>query len=112
MNLRNAVLTGLGLPILLFGDMPTQAQTKLLVPKPPSTGAGASRVSSSLGGPITPTQPNFFDSSSTPLAPPSLSLDNDFATRSPSPASETPVAPIVGDPPRTSRGGIINIKTD
>ncbi len=111
MNLPNAILVGFGLSTLLLGNMPSvQAQARLIVPKPPSS--STSRVSSSLGGPITPSQPNFFENVSTPLTPPPLSLENDNANQILRTTSDAPVVPMVGDPPRTSRGGIINIKTD
>jgi hypothetical protein len=112
MNLRNTLMTGLGLSTLLLGYPSAQAQTKLQVPQqqPPK---GMSKLSSSLGGPVTPTKPYFFEDSSATSTLPSLSLDNDDADRQIRRSNaDGPVVPMVGDPPRGSRGGIINIKTD
>lgn len=112
MNLRNAVFAGLGLLSLLLGaTFSAQAQSSTAVAQPPLGGA---KLSSSLGGPITPTQPNFFAESTAPVSPASLNqtLDGSFANQ-PIPASSSePAAPLVDDPPRPSKGGIINIKTD
>lgn len=111
MNLRNTLVTGLGLSTLLLGYSSAQAQTKLQVPQQPPK--GMSKLSSSLGGPVTPTKPDFFQDSSATSTLPSLSLDNDDANQQILRSNaDGPVVPMVGDPPRGGRGGIINIKTD
>ncbi|WP_404786175.1 hypothetical protein [Altericista sp. CCNU0014] len=115
MNLRHSASSGIGLLTLLFGFMPsTPAQTSLPVPLVPKQGQakGIDKTSSGLGGPITPSHPNFFSDSAPPPAPAPLDLDDDFAVQPLRTPSSAPVAPLVGDPPRTNRGGLINIETD
>ena len=113
MNLRNTVLSGLGVLVTLamFG-LPVQAQSA----DNPTLNDPKQNRSSSLGGPITPTQTDLFTGSSTLLLQPitleqesSSSIFNVKPVRS---SSNRPAAPFVDDPPRPSGVGIINVKTD
>jgi hypothetical protein len=112
MKLRNAVLSGIGLSMALVCST-SSAQARPSKVLPHSSGAMV-KTSSSLGGPITPTQPDFFTTLNEPVLPASLnqSLDGGFANQAIPSAEEKTAVPLVGDPPRQSRGGIINIKTD
>ncbi len=109
MKLRHSIFSGLGLTALLLCTISSaQAAPKTA---PIKTMA---QTSSTLGGPITPSQPNFFANSNSLVLPASInsSLDNGFASQPiPSAAEKSPI-PLVGDPPRPTRGGIINIKTN
>jgi hypothetical protein len=112
MKLRNAVFSGLGLSIVLVcAASSAQARPSKAVPH---SSQAMTKSSSSLGGPITPTQPDFFTIVNAPVLPASLnqSLDGGFASQPIPSAEEKTAVPLVGDPPRQSRGGIINIKTD
>jgi hypothetical protein len=112
MKLRQAVSSGFGLSMVLVCAISSaQARpSKALSPSPQTI----TNPSSSLGGPITPTQPDFFATINSPVLPESLnqSLDGGFANQPIPSAEEKTAVPLVGDPPRQSRGGIINIKTD
>jgi hypothetical protein len=111
MKLRNAVFSSLGLSmVLVCAASDAQARPSKTVPH----SQAITQSSSSLGGPITPTQPDFFTIVNAPVLPESLnqSLDGDFANQPIPSAEEKTAVPLVGDPPRQSRGGIINIKTD
>ena len=112
MKLRHSIFSGLGLSaVLLCSISSAQAVPKNIPAQNPKPMA---KVSSNLGGPITPSQPDFFANSNTPLLPASLNanLDNGFASQSVPSAEDKSPTPLVGDPPRPTRGGIINIKTD
>jgi hypothetical protein len=117
MKLRQAVFSGFGLSMVLVCAMSSaQARPSKALPHSsisPSPKA-ITNPSSSLGGPITPTQPDFFATINSPVLPESLnqSLDGGFANQPIPSAEEKTAVPLVGDPPRQSRGGIINIKTD
>ena len=113
MNLRHSIFSGLGLSVLLLcASFSAQAMPKTspnLAPEKAMT-----KTSSSLGGPIILSQPDFFANSNGLVLPASINptLDNGFAGQPiPSAADKSPT-PLVGDPPRPTRGGIINIKTD
>jgi hypothetical protein len=113
MKLRHAVFSCLGLSmVLVCAASSAQARpTKALSQAPKAI---AKPSSASLGGPITPSQPDFFAISNAPVLPNSLnqSLDGGFANQPKPSAEEKTAVPLVGDPPRQSRGGLINIKTD
>jgi hypothetical protein len=111
MNLHRSIFSGLGLSaLLLCASSSAQAMPK----NTPTPIKEMAKPSLSLGGPITPSQPNFFANSNGPVLPASVnsSLGSGFASQPiPSAAEKSPI-PLVGDPPRPTRGGIINIKTD
>jgi hypothetical protein len=111
MKLRNAVFSGIGLSMVLVCAASAQSRPSKAVPH---SSQAMTKSSSSLGGPITPTQPDFFTIVNAPVLPESLnqSLDAGFANQPIPSAEEKTVVPLVGDPPRQSRGGLINIKTD
>lgn len=114
MKLRQAVFSGFGLSMVLVCAMSSaQARPSKALSQSPKAIAKPSS-SSSLGGPITSTQPDFFATINSPVLPESLnqSLDGGFANQPIPSAEEKTAVPLVGDPPRQSRGGIINIKTD
>ena len=119
MKLPQAVISGLGLSmVLVCAASSAQARpSKALTQSPKAIAAhqkSAKPSSASLGGPITPSQPDFFATINSPVLPKSLnpSLDGSFANQPIPSAEEKTAVPLVGDPPRQSRGGIINIKTD
>jgi hypothetical protein len=112
MKLRKAVFSGIGLSmVLVCAASSAQAQTSKAVSHPSQA---ITKSSSSLGGPITVTQSDFFATINSPVLPESLnqSLDGGFANQPIPSAEEKTAVPLVGDPPPQSRGGIINIKTD
>jgi hypothetical protein len=112
MKLRQAVFSGFGLSMVLVCTMSgAQARPSKALSHPSKA---ITKPSSSLGGPITPTHPDFFATINSPVLPESLnqSLDGGFANQPIPSAEEKTAVPLVGDPPRQSRGGIINIKMD
>lgn len=113
MNLRHSIFSGFGLSVLLVCAIPSaRATPKTALGQTPTK--AMAKTSSILGGPITPSQPDFFADSNNLVFPTSvnLTLDNGLAGQPiPSAADKSPT-PLVGDPPRPTRGGIINIKTD
>jgi hypothetical protein len=115
MNLYHSIFSGLGLSALLFCAVSSvQAMPKSMPKNTPTPIKAMAKPSLSLGGPITPSQPNFFGNSNGPVLPASVnsSLGSGFASQPiPSAAEKSPI-PLVGDPPRPTRGGIINIKTN
>lgn len=71
--------------------------------------------SSSLGGPITPTQPDFFAGNQSTEFSSSTSDGSRtklFKVGPVQPTSNKPPAPLIGDPPRPRGGGLINVQTD
>lgn len=110
MKLRHAVFSGLGLSMVLVCVPGAYAKPSKATPHTPAI----QKSSSILGGPITVTQSDFFTTVNVPVVPASLnqSLDGGFANQPIPSAEEKTAVPLVGDPPRQSRGGIINIKTD
>jgi hypothetical protein len=111
MRLHKAVISCFGLSMVLVGASSAQARPSQATS--PSSQAIA-KSSSSLGGPITVTQQDFFTTVNPPVLPESLnqSLDGGFANQPIPSAEEKTAVPLVGDPPRQSRGGLINIKTN
>jgi hypothetical protein len=112
MKLRQAVFSGFGLSMVLVCAISSaQARPSKALSQSPKVIANPS---SSLGGPITLTQPDFFATINSSVLPKSLnqSLDGGFANQPIPSAEEKTAVPLVGDPPRQSRGGIINIKMD
>jgi hypothetical protein len=105
-SLLSGLLPGLGIATMLC--LPANAQSKSSVPSPQSMGK-----SSSLGGPITPTQPDFF---SNPASLSIFSTESDSSLRTISagpltrPVDREP-APMVDDPPRPA-GGFLTFETD
>jgi hypothetical protein len=91
-----------------------QAQTRPAPLWPVPADPSVLTPTSSLGGPITPTQPDFFAGES--VAPlPSATLEVTSAKTlglQPVRRSSRPAAPFVDDPPRPSGGGFINVNTD
>lgn len=74
-----------------------------------------SEQSSTLGGPITPTQPDFFAGNQSTEFSPSASGGSRtklFKVGPVQPTSNKPPAPMIGDPPHPRGGGLINVKTD
>jgi hypothetical protein len=113
MKLRHSIFSGLGLSVLLLGSIASAQAIPKAVRGQASTNTMA-KTASSLGGPITPSQPDFFANSNNLVLPTVVNstLDNGLAGQPiPSADAKSPT-PLVGDPPRPSRGGIINIKTD
>jgi hypothetical protein len=111
MKLHKAICSCLGVSIVLVCAVSkAQAQSNQALP----SAQGMTKPSSSLGGPITPTQPDFFEISNSPVPPSSLnqSLDGGFASEQVKGNPDRPAAPMIDDPPQISKGGIINIKTD
>jgi hypothetical protein len=112
MNLTYTVFSSLGLSTLLVCVMSSaQARPNPSVSQPSKP---ITKLSSSLGGPITPTQPDFFAGSNPSVPPASMNqtLDSGFKDQPVQARSDRPAAPMVDDPPRPTKGGIINIKTD
>ena len=115
MKLRHAVFSCLGLSmVLVCAASSAQARPTKALPYQPPKAAIEKPSSASLGGPITPSQPDFFTISNAPVSPNLLnqSLDGGFANQPKPSAEEKTAIPLVGDPPRQSRGGLINIKMD
>jgi hypothetical protein len=106
MKVLETLLPGLGIAALLL-CLPASAQHKARIPSAQLMGK-----SSSLGGPITPTQPDFF------YSPASLSIFNSESDGQPKTISAGPLvrpvdrepAPMVDDPPRPA-GGFIKVET-
>lgn len=107
MKFLQILLPSLGIATVLL-CLPTSAQNKSSLPSAQLMGK-----SSSLGGPITPTQPDFFAN------PENLSIfdsasDSSLKTISAGPLTR-PVdrepAPMVDDPPRPA-GGFLIVETD
>ncbi|MGB8698543.1 MAG: hypothetical protein WCD18_03925, partial [Thermosynechococcaceae cyanobacterium] len=68
-----------------------------------------------LGGPITPTQPDFFAGSPIkplPTTPIEDTSSSSFGAQPVSSTSNKPPAPFVDDVPRRGGLGIINVKVD
>jgi hypothetical protein len=107
MKVLKALLPSVGIAALLL-CLPASAQHKSSIPSASLTGQ-----SSSLGGPITPTQPDFFANSA------SLSIFNSETDGQPKTISAGPLvrpvdrepAPMVDDPPRPA-GGFFKIDTE
>jgi hypothetical protein len=107
MNVLKTLLPSLGIFAMLV-CLPASAQHK----SSPSS-AQLTGKSSSLGGPITPTQPDFFANSD------SLSVFNSENDGQPKTISAGPLvqpvdrkpAPMVDDPPRPA-GGFFTVKTE
>jgi hypothetical protein len=115
MKLRHAVFSCLGLSMMLVCAVSSaQARPTKALPQHSPKAAISKPSSASLGGPITPSQPDFFAIGNAPVSPTSLnpSLDGGFANQPKPSAEEKTAVPLVGDPPRQSRGGLINIKMD
>ncbi len=113
MNLRHSIFSGFGFSVLLLCALSSAQATPKTAPDQAPTNAMA-KTSSILGGPITPSQPDFFANTNNLLLPTSATstLDNGLAGQSIPSADDKAPTPLVGDLPRPSRGGIINIKTD
>jgi hypothetical protein len=107
MKVLKTLLPGLSIAALLL-CLPASAQQKSRIPS-----AQPMEKSSSLGGPITPTQPNFFANSA------SLSVFNSESDGQPKTISAGPLvrpidrepAPMVDDPPRPA-GGFLTFETE
>jgi hypothetical protein len=114
MNLFNAALRGLGASAIVV-TLIAPGQARPSQPKPLQV---QKPLASTLGGPITPSDPNLFLGSGSPILQP-VTLQNQ-ASEDGSPfkapplrsGSPKPITPMVGDPPRQSGGGFINFKTD
>ncbi len=107
MKVLKPLLSGLGIAVLLL-HLPASAQPKAKVPVAQPVGQ-----SSRLGGPITPTQPDFFADSAS-LAVFNAESDGQPRTISAgpfvSPVDREP-APMVDDPPRPA-GGFFKVDTE
>jgi hypothetical protein len=107
MKVLETLLPGLGIAVMLI-CLPAAAQHKSRIPSARLIGK-----SSSLGGPITPTQPNFFSK------PASVSVFNSESEGQTKTISAGPLvrpvdrepAPMVDDPPRPA-GGFITFETE
>jgi hypothetical protein len=115
MKLFNMALRGLGASaIILMLAYSSQAQTNPLQPKPLKS---KKPLASTLGGPVTPSDPNLFLGANSSLLQP-IPLENATAGNGSllkAPPLQfgppEPIAPLVDDPPRPS-GGFLNIRTD
>jgi hypothetical protein len=115
MKLFNVALRGLGASaIIVMLVSSSQAQTNPLQPKPLKS---PKPLASTLGGLVTPSDPNLFLGNNTFLLQP-MTLENatggDGSLLKPPPMQfgpPDPIAPLVDDPPRPS-GGFLNIRTD
>ncbi len=115
MTLFNVALRGLGASaIVLMLASSSQAQTNPLQPKPIKS---PKPLASTLGGPVTPSDPNLFlGANSSLLQPITVNATSEDGSPLKAPplllGPPEPIAPLVDDPPRPSGGGLFNIKTE
>jgi hypothetical protein len=113
MNLRYSIFSGIGLSAWLLCSISSAQAMPRTAPNQAPT-KSIEKTSSSLGGPITLSQPDFFANTNGLVLPASVNptLDNGLSGQPIPSAEDKSPTPLVGDPPRPTRGGIINIKTD